>query len=127
MQFIIGNYCYLLICIQMLTLNLNFCIYLHILTIESIIIEVGQVVPELCHFLYFPLVTVAILYIGPYRCLQIRNLRFSFSSYPNKVESIIISLRASDSDGTAKSIYGRLHNENQSVSLPCSRPIKFLK
>ena len=30
-------------------------------TIESNIIEFGQVVPELCHFLYIPRVTVAIL------------------------------------------------------------------
>ena len=39
-------------------------------TKESNIIVVGQVVPEICHFLYFPWLMVAILDFGPYRCLK---------------------------------------------------------
>ena len=68
-------------------------------TIEYNIIEVGQVVPEMCHFLYLPLVTAAILDFGPYRCLEMCNLRFLFRSYPNKIKLITISLWASDSYG----------------------------
>ena len=34
-------------------------------TMESNIIDVGQVVPHICHFLYFPWVTLAILHFGP--------------------------------------------------------------
>ena len=49
-------------------------------TIESNIIEVGQVVPEICHFLYFPCITAAILDLWPYKCLKMCNLRFLFSS-----------------------------------------------
>ena len=42
---------------------------------------------------------MAILDVGPYRCLKICNLRFVFSSYTNKVKLITISLWASDSYG----------------------------
>ena len=68
-------------------------------TIASNIIEVGQVVPEICHFLYFPWMTAAILDFGPYRCLKMCNLRFLFSSYTNEVKSITISLWASNHTG----------------------------
>ena len=44
--------------------------------IESNIIEVDQVVPEICHFQYFPWVTAAILDFGLYKCQQLCNLRF---------------------------------------------------
>ena len=74
-------------------------------TIKSSIIEVGQVVPEICHFLYFPQVTAAILDFGHYRCLKMCNLRVLFSSYPNKVKSITISLWASDSFGKYIPVY----------------------
>ena len=76
-------------------------------TIESNIIEVGQVVPEICHFLYS---TAAILDIEPCRCLKMcSRVRFLFSLYPNIVKSITISLWASDSYGNEKSIHGGLH------------------
>ena len=81
--------------------------------IESNIIEVGQVVPEICHFLYFPRVMAAILDFGRYMCLKKCNPRFLFSSYTNKVKSITISLWASDSYGTVKSIHGGLHYHRQ--------------
>ena len=75
-------------------------------TIASNIIEVGQVVPEICHFLYFPWMRAAILDFGPYRCLKMCNPRFLFSSYTNEVKSITISLWASN---PVKSRHGGLH------------------
>ena len=62
-------------------------------TIESNIIEVGQDMP----FSVFSMSYGGHLDFGPYRCLNICNLTFLFSSYPNKVKSITISLWASDS------------------------------
>ena len=61
MQFVIGNYFYLLSCSQILTLNLNFCIYIH--------------VPPCCLYVCI-LVTAAILDFGPYRCLKMCNRIF---------------------------------------------------
>jgi len=78
--------------------------------IESNTIDVGQVVPVICHFLYFLRMMAAMLNFGSYRCLTKCNPRFLFRSYPNKIKSITISLRASDSYGIVKSIYGGLHN-----------------
>ena len=71
--------------------------------IESNIIEVGQVVPEICHFLYFPWVMAAILDFGPYRCLKICNPRFFLVH--TQIKSIIISLWASDSYGKYIPVY----------------------
>ena len=48
-------------------------------TKESNIIEVGQLVQEIRHLLYFPWMTEAILKCGPYRCLKMCYLRFLFS------------------------------------------------
>ena len=74
-------------------------------TIGSNIIEVDLIVPEICHFLCFPRVTAAILEFGPYRGLKNCKLRFLFSSHPNKVKSITISLWASDSYGKYIPVY----------------------
>ena len=73
--------------------------------IESNIIEVSQVVPEICHFLYFKWVTADILDFGPYMCLKMCNPRLLFISYPSKVKSITISLWASDSYGKYTPVY----------------------
>ena len=78
-------------------------------TIGSHIIEVGQVVPEICHVLYVPRVKAAVFDFEPYTCLQICYLKLLFSSYPNKVKSITISLWVSNSYGTVKSMHGGLH------------------
>ena len=48
-------------------------------------------------------------WILDYRCLKICNLTFCFSSYPDKVKSITISLWASASYGTVKSTHAGLH------------------
>ena len=74
-------------------------------TVEPNIIDVGQVVPDICHFLYFLLMTAPILDFGPYKCLKMCVLRFLFSSYRNKGKSITISLWASDSYGKYIPVY----------------------
>ena len=76
-------------------------------TIESNIIEVGQVVPEI--FSVFSMSDGGHLGFWALQVSNKINLRFNFSSYPNKVNSITISLWASDSYGTVKYIHGGLH------------------
>ena len=76
--------------------------------IESNIIKVGQVVPEICHVL-FSMSDGDRLGFWAVHVSKKWNPRCWYNSYPKKVKSITISIWASDSYGTVKSIHGGLH------------------